>query len=195
METLTVTLQQGEVLLDGLLRSGAALAHDCGGKLACATCCVVVREGAQALSQPADDELEMLERGGVGQEGARLACQATGSGQVVVHIRHSEAPSHRGMLPVTLTAEAARFLTAQLEKFPQAAGMRLCVVAAGCSASHSSKELPCALSRRGLPGAYASTIRTRGITAAAERASAHDAGREARRGAEAPVQWITTLKA
>ena len=62
MDRLIVTLTEGEVLLQGLLRGGAALAHDCGGKLACATCCVVVREGREGLSQPTDDELDMLDR-------------------------------------------------------------------------------------------------------------------------------------
>ena len=62
VDPLTVTLSEGEVLLHSLLESGAALAHDCGGKLACATCCVIVREGAETLSPPSDDELDMLER-------------------------------------------------------------------------------------------------------------------------------------
>ena len=48
MDTLTVTLGEGEVLLHGLLKAGAPLAHDCGGKLACATCCVVVRQARKA---------------------------------------------------------------------------------------------------------------------------------------------------
>ena len=133
MNNLTVTLREGEVLLQGLLKGGAELAHDCGGKLACAACCVIVREGADALSEPTDDELDMLDRAGVAQDGARLACQVTGSGEVVVHIPPTEAPSHRSMLPVALTAEAARFLASQLEKHPGAIGMRLAVVPAGCS--------------------------------------------------------------
>jgi ferredoxin len=52
---LTVTLTEGEVLLQSLLESGAALAHDCGGKLACASCCVIVRQGAETLRAPSDD--------------------------------------------------------------------------------------------------------------------------------------------
>jgi iron-sulfur cluster assembly protein len=133
MNHLTVTLREGEVLLQGLLKGGAALAHDCGGKLACAACCVIVREGAEALSEPTDDELDMLDRAGVAQEGARLACQVTGSGEIVVGIASTEAPSHRSTLPVTLTPDAARFLAAQLQKHPDAIGMRLAVVPAGCS--------------------------------------------------------------
>jgi iron-sulfur cluster assembly accessory protein len=133
MDSLTVTLSEGDILLHGLLKGGAAIAHDCGGKLACATCCVVVREGGEALSQPSDDELDMLDRAGVAQDGARLACQVTGSGEVVVDIRRSDVPSHATMLPIALEADAARFLTLQLAKHPRAVGMRLAVAPAGCS--------------------------------------------------------------
>jgi iron-sulfur cluster assembly protein len=133
MNALTVTLREGEVLLDGLLKGGAALAHDCGGKLACASCCVIVREGAEGLSAPTDDELDMLDRAGVAQDGARLACQVTGSGDIVVGITPAQAPSHPSLLPVTLAPDAARFLAAQLRKHPDAVGMRLAVLPAGCS--------------------------------------------------------------
>jgi iron-sulfur cluster assembly protein len=133
MDTLTVTLSEGEVLLHGLLKAGGSLAHDCGGKLACATCCVVVREGAQALNRPTDDELDMIDRAGAAQDGARLACQVTGPGEVVVQIARVQAAPERDMLPVTVAADAVGFLTRQLEKHPGAVGMRLAVAPAGCS--------------------------------------------------------------
>ena len=133
MDHLTVTLGQGETLLDGVLKAGAALAHDCGGKLACATCCVEVLDGGQSLSNPSDDELDMLERAGVAHDGARLACQATGPGEVLVGIARTDAPVHAAMLPVTLTADAAQFLAVQLEKQSGSAGVRLAVEPAGCS--------------------------------------------------------------
>ena len=133
MDHFTVTLGQGETLLEGALKAGVSLAHDCGGKLACSTCCVEVREGGQLLSEPTEDELDMLERAGIAQDGARLACQATGSGEVVIGIARTEAPAHGKMLPVTLTADAAQFLAAQLAKQPGSAGVRLAVEPAGCS--------------------------------------------------------------
>ena len=133
MDHLTVTLSEGEILLHSLLKSGAALAHDCGGKLACATCCVVVRQGNEALSPPTDEELDMLDRAGVAQEGARLACQVTGRGDVAVDIRRIEVPTHEHRMPVALTTEAAQFLAVQLEKSPDAVGVRLTVAPAGCS--------------------------------------------------------------
>lgn len=133
MDYLTVTLSEGEILLDGLLKQGAALAHDCDGKLACATCRVVVREGGERLSPPTDDELDILDRAGVAEDGARLACQVTGPGKVGVAIPRIEVPAHEHSLPVTLTADAAQFLAVQLEKRPDAAGVRLAVAPAGCS--------------------------------------------------------------
>jgi iron-sulfur cluster assembly protein len=133
VDHLTVTLSEGEILLHSLLESGAALAHDCGGKLACSTCCVIVREGAETLSPPSDDELDMLDRAGVAQDGARLSCQVTGSGKIAVDIQRSEAPSHEQMLPITLTADAAQFLAVQLGKHPGCVAVRLAVAPAGCS--------------------------------------------------------------
>ena len=133
MDHLTVTLSEGEVLLHSLLKSGAALAHDCGGKLACASCCVVVAEGREALHPPSDDELDMLDRAGAAEDGARLACQVTGAGEIAVDIRRSEAPAHERILPIVIAADAAQFLAAQLGKQPGSIGVRLAVVPAGCS--------------------------------------------------------------
>lgn len=128
-----MTLKEGEILLNSVLESGALLAHDCGGKLACASCCVVVDAGHENLSSPSEDELDMLDRAGMAQPGARLACQASGRGEVVVSVPRAAAPAHRTLLPVVLTAEAARFLAVQLAKHPAAIGMRLAVAPAGCS--------------------------------------------------------------
>ncbi|HXM81493.1 MAG TPA: iron-sulfur cluster assembly accessory protein [Burkholderiales bacterium] len=133
MDSLTVTLSEGEVLLDGLLKGGAALAHDCGGTLACATCCVIVREGLHTLSPASEDEIDMLDRACVTEPGARLACQATGTGEVVVEIPWTDAPSHEKALPIAVTEQAAKFLGLQLAKHPGAAAVRLAVEPAGCS--------------------------------------------------------------
>ena len=133
VDALTVTLDEGEVLLHSLLESGAALAHDRGGKLACATCCLIVRQGAEKLGAPSDDELDMLERAGAAQDGARLSCQVTGSGEISVQVPRAEAPSHQRMLPIELTADAAQFLAVQLGKHPGCIAVRLAVAPAGCS--------------------------------------------------------------
>lgn len=133
MHTHSVCLAESELLLDALLREGADIAHDCGGTLACVTCRVVVREGAGALSPASEDELDLLERAGAAEPGARLACQASGTGAIVVGIPRAEAPAPAKTLPVEVTARAARFLAAQLVKHPGGVAVRLGVKPAGCS--------------------------------------------------------------
>jgi iron-sulfur cluster assembly protein len=134
VDTVTLKLGEGEVLLERLIENGVGIAHDCGGTLACASCRVVVCEGAQTLSAPSEDELDMLERAGASGPGARLACQTAGSGaEVTVELPQHEAPRHGELLPLAVTAQAASHLAAQLAKHPGALGVRLGVEPAGCS--------------------------------------------------------------
>ncbi len=139
MERHKLRLANGERLLDGVLSAGICLEHECGGALACATCCVVVREGTQALSPASEDELDMLERAGADAPGARLACQAVAAGgDVVVEVaarRATPAPVAPAtkLLPVSLSKAAARHFAAQLAKHPDAIAVRFSVEAAGCS--------------------------------------------------------------
>jgi iron-sulfur cluster assembly protein len=134
-----ITFDEGDVLLERMLRHGVALAHDCGGKLACVSCRIIVREGFGSLSEPSEDELDMLERAGVSEPGSRLACQATaGTADLAIEIPLSRAPpvsecAQHTMQEITLTASAARHLAAQLAKRPAAVGVRLSVLTAGCS--------------------------------------------------------------
>ncbi len=133
MNTLAVRLSEGELLLDGLLREGAEVAHDCGGTLACVTCRVIVREGAEALGPASEDELDLLDRAGATEAGTRLACQAAGPGEVLVEIPGVHAPAPSKTLPIRVTQRAAKFLSAQLAKHPGAVAVRLGVRPAGCS--------------------------------------------------------------
>jgi len=136
---VNVPLVAGKSLLYSLLAGGISLEHECGGKLACATCRVIVREGLEHLNPPDDEELDMLERAGVAHPGVRLACQAIAAGaDVAIEIPRVEAlplatASRQGALPVSLSARAARHLAAQLAKRPAAAAVRLGVAPAGCS--------------------------------------------------------------
>lgn len=143
MDSVTLTLQEGDSLLEQLQEKGIPIAHDCGGTLACASCFVVVHEGAERLRAPSEDELDMLERAGVATPGARLACQAVIDGKaeqerLVVGIPQPEAHSESRLgisndLPVTVTERAARFLKLQLAKHPGAVAVRLGVEPSGCS--------------------------------------------------------------
>lgn len=134
MESLRLTLSGGERLLDRALDEGIALEHECGGKLACASCRVLVREGGEVLAPASEDELDMLERAGVSAPHARLACQASGAGDVVIEIPERRlAPAHGGRLPVLVTPGAARHLAAELAKHAGAVAVRLAVEPSGCS--------------------------------------------------------------
>jgi iron-sulfur cluster assembly protein len=134
---IRLSLAQGETLLEGLLGESVALEHECGGTLACASCRVIVREGLEKLDAATEDELDMLERAGTTDPGARLACQARGAGDVVLEIPGripAPAPTLAGrILPVLLTEAAARHFSAQLAKHPGAVAVRLRVQPSGCS--------------------------------------------------------------
>ena len=136
--TLTaLSLAEGEILLQRLLRGGVALAHDCGGTLACASCRVIVREGLETLSPASEDEQEMLEKASGSEPGSRLACQAIGGGgNLVIEIPQDPLPavaSPGTPREINLSAPAARHFAAQLAMRPGAVAVRISVRPAGCS--------------------------------------------------------------
>lgn len=133
MDTVAVSLQENELLLERLIEQGVALAHDCGGALACASCRIVVVEGAANIPAASEDELDMLERAGAAAPGARLSCQVSGPAELLVDIPGLELPLQGKTLPVTVTERAAKHLAQQLEKHPGAVAVRLGVEPAGCS--------------------------------------------------------------
>lgn len=138
MDRFRLSLAKGERLLDRALSAGIDVEHECGGALACASCCVIVREGNPTLGLASADELDMLDRAGAAAEGARLACQAVGEGgDVVIELAAREGPlaaeAAAANVPVSLSGRAARHFAAQLAKRPGATAVRLSVEAAGCS--------------------------------------------------------------
>lgn len=131
---LNVTLAAGESLLSALARSEIPLDHECGGKLSCATCMVIVRKGNEFVDEPGGEELDMLDRADA-PEGARLACQVKGEGEVEIEIPASEAGPLAipdAVHPIRLSEGAARHLRRQLKQ-ANADAVRLRVVPAGCS--------------------------------------------------------------
>lgn len=135
MRPLELQLPAGETLLDRLLREGVDVAHECGGKLACTTCRVLVTSGMESLSEASEDELDLLERGGGDTAQARLACQAVSrGGAVAVQTPDASVPARvAGSSPIRITERAARFLAAQLAKHAGAVAVRLSVAPSGCS--------------------------------------------------------------
>jgi iron-sulfur cluster assembly protein len=135
---VSLPLVEGEILLESLLQHGVAVAHDCGGTLACVTCRIIVREGLESLVPASEDEQDILDKAS-SRPGSRLACQTIG-GEVdlVIEIPQDEtlriaAPLRGAARAITLSGLAARHLAAQLAKRPGAAAVRLAVQPAGCS--------------------------------------------------------------
>jgi iron-sulfur cluster assembly protein len=134
MEKLRLALDERERLLDALLEDGVALGHECGGKLACATCRVVILEGLDHLRPASDDELDMLDRAGASAPGARLACQAVADGgEVVIELSANRIAAGVVAFPISASERAANYLRAQLAKQPGAVAVRLAVEPTGCS--------------------------------------------------------------
>jgi 2Fe-2S ferredoxin len=73
-------------LLDIALANGIELEHNCGGSCACTTCHVIVREGAENLSEMAEDEEDRLDMAEGLTIHSRLGCQAVVQGDVIVEI-------------------------------------------------------------------------------------------------------------
>jgi 2Fe-2S ferredoxin len=73
-------------LLDIALANDIELEHNCGGSCACTTCHVIVREGAENLSEMAEDEEDRLDMADGLTIRSRLGCQAVVRGDVVVEI-------------------------------------------------------------------------------------------------------------
>ena len=76
-------------LLDIALAHGIELEHNCGGSCACTTCHVIVKEGAENLSEMAGDEEDRLDMAEGLTIHSRLGCQAVVRGDVVVEIPKS----------------------------------------------------------------------------------------------------------
>src|SRR5688572_28532124 len=133
MASVKLHLEDNETLLDRLAKDGIDIAHDCGGKQACSSCLVVVREGLERLEVASEDELDMLDVAGAAAPGARLACQVNGGGELTVDIPRSTPPMRATLRPISVSERAAKHLTAQLAKHPVAVGVRVSVKPAGCS--------------------------------------------------------------
>jgi len=73
-------------LLDVALASDIHLEHNCGGSCACTTCHVIVKDGADNLSEMEADEEDRLDMAEGLTIRSRLGCQAVVRGDVTVEI-------------------------------------------------------------------------------------------------------------
>jgi 2Fe-2S ferredoxin len=76
-------------LLDIALANDIHLEHNCGGSCACTTCHVIVKEGAENLSEMQEDEEDRLDTAVGLTIRSRLGCQAVVRGDVVVEVPES----------------------------------------------------------------------------------------------------------
>ena len=75
-----------ESFLDVSKHFDVGLEHACGGNCACTTCHVIVRQGAQNLSEMEDDEADRLDTAWELTPDSRLGCQAVITGDVVCEL-------------------------------------------------------------------------------------------------------------
>ena len=73
-------------LLDIALSHGVELEHACGGVGVCATCHVIVNQGAENLAPADDDEMDRVDYAPGSTPQSRLACQAVVKGDVTVTV-------------------------------------------------------------------------------------------------------------
>ncbi len=73
-------------ILDVLLGHGVHLEHACGGKCACTTCHVIVKEGEHNLSPSTEKEEDELDNAPGLTMHSRLGCQAIVKGDITIVI-------------------------------------------------------------------------------------------------------------
>ena len=73
-------------ILDILLGHGIHLEHACGGKCACTTCHVIVKEGEKNLSPSTEKEEDELDTAPGLTMHSRLGCQAIVKGDITIVI-------------------------------------------------------------------------------------------------------------
>jgi len=73
-------------ILDIAIQKGIRLEHNCGGNCACTTCHVIVRAGADNLSEMDESEEDKLDQAPGLTPYSRLGCQSVVTGDVTVEI-------------------------------------------------------------------------------------------------------------
>ncbi|MBN2196831.1 MAG: 2Fe-2S iron-sulfur cluster binding domain-containing protein [Polyangiaceae bacterium] len=75
-QAIEVDVELGTTILQASKRGGAPEGDACGGVCACSTCHVYVEEGADLLSEPSDEEEDILDKAFDVRMHSRLGCQA-----------------------------------------------------------------------------------------------------------------------
>jgi len=86
-EGAVVEAEPGTTICDAALANGIEIEHACEKSCACTTCHVYVREGADSLNEPEEDEEDMLDKAWGLDPDSRLSCQAVvGDKELVIEI-------------------------------------------------------------------------------------------------------------
>ena len=75
-EGAVIEAEPGTTICDAALVNDIEIEHACEKSCACTTCHVIVREGYDSLSEPGEDEEDMLDKAWGLEPESRLACQA-----------------------------------------------------------------------------------------------------------------------
>jgi 2Fe-2S ferredoxin len=75
-EGAVIEAEPGTTICDAALANDIEIEHACEKSCACTTCHVIVREGYDSLSEPGEDEEDMLDKAWGLEPESRLACQA-----------------------------------------------------------------------------------------------------------------------
>jgi 2Fe-2S ferredoxin len=88
---ISFEVKSGRSLCEALLAHGVAIEHACDMVSACATCHVLIREGASTLPPADDEEEDQLDKAWGVEPCSRLACAArVGHGDITIELpRHS----------------------------------------------------------------------------------------------------------
>jgi 2Fe-2S ferredoxin len=83
---VTVSVVEGDSILDAALDNDIELHHNCGGVCACSTCHVYIEEGMEYLPEITEKEEDFIDRAINPRLESRLGCQCIITGPVVVRI-------------------------------------------------------------------------------------------------------------
>ena len=75
-EGKVISASAGTSICEALLENNVPMEHACEMVCACTTCHVVIKEGMASLSEPEENEEDMLDRAWGLQPTSRLSCQA-----------------------------------------------------------------------------------------------------------------------
>lgn len=75
-EGMEIDVEPGVSILDAALANGIKIEHACEKACACTTCHVIVQQGYDSLTEPTDEEEDMLDKAWGLEPDSRLSCQA-----------------------------------------------------------------------------------------------------------------------